>query len=215
MVGFTGAAAAVLAGSYLILASSSGKPFPVPAYTVLRVIDGDTFETTERQLIRLSSVDAPELDRCWGEKAKKKLESLIVGKPVYLKVEFRDPYHRLISQVYTPDGSVNKAMIQNGNAYYAKTGQGVDGGIEIANAARDQKLGIFSAECTQKANPLKPNCQIKGNVRHEKIYYTPECGFYDQVDVELYRDDVWFCAEKEARNAGFRKPALGHDNYLP
>lgn len=40
-------------------------------YQVLRVIDGDTFETIEHQIIRLSGIDAPELELCGGLEAIK------------------------------------------------------------------------------------------------------------------------------------------------
>lgn len=60
----TGAVAATL-----WLTSGRGKPIKVPAYQVLRVIDGDTFETAENQHIRVASTEAPELDRCGGTEA--------------------------------------------------------------------------------------------------------------------------------------------------
>lgn len=55
------AIAAVAVGAYFLLSTGSGKPFPVPAYSVLRVIDGDTFVTTEKQVIRVGSTEAPEV----------------------------------------------------------------------------------------------------------------------------------------------------------
>ena len=204
----TVAAVVVSAGAVLFLSNGKGKQIAVPAYTVARVIDGDTFETTEKQLIRLSSADAPEIDRCWGKEAKEALENLIVKKPLYIKVQFRDPFYRLISLVYTDEGSVNEMMIKNGNAYYGKSGH--DTGEELVSAAaeaRDHKRGIFSEKCTQTINTKNPKCQIKGNVRQDNIYYIPDCGFYPQVDVQLYQGDQWFCTVKEAEKAGFRKPS--------
>lgn len=58
--------ATVAAGSLFWVTTGKGKPFQVPAYVVARVIDGDTFETAEKQLIRLSAADAPELEYCGG-----------------------------------------------------------------------------------------------------------------------------------------------------
>lgn len=196
----------VAAGALLWLAGKNGKLFPVPSYTVVRVIDGDTFETKEKQLIRLSSANAPELDRCWGEEAKKALEKVILNKPVYLKVQYRDPYDRLISLVYTEEGSVNEQMIRGGHAYYARYGQdNVDSFHPASEEAKTHQRGIYNSECTQKVNKVNPRCQIKGNLRSEKIYYPPGCGTYEQVQVELWQNDQWFCSEEEALKAGYRK----------
>lgn len=203
------AAAVILAtGGFFLFKNEQGKSFQVPAYSVLRVIDGDTFETKEKQLIRLSSLDAPEVDRCWGPEAKKALENLILDKPLYLKVQYRDPHYRLISVVYTSEGSVNETMVKEGNGYYAKTGKDTgDEMLRAAEYAREHKKGIYSPKCTQTTNIDNPTCQIKGNTRDEYIYYKPNCGFYNQVEVQLYRGDRWFCTEQEAQKAGFRKPS--------
>lgn len=202
------AAASIASGAYFFMSTNKDKPFPVPAYEVLRVIDGDTFVTKEEQHIRIASTESPELDKCGGAEAKVALEGLIVGKPVYLKVVYRDPYQRLVSFVYTKDKFINETMLVNGYSYYSRSSPG-EIGEELKNAtekARDGKKGIFSASCTQMTNAEKPSCNIKGNTRNGDIYYVPACGVYDNVEVQLYLGDLWFCSEKEAINAGFRKP---------
>lgn len=193
------------AGTFLWLKASYNLPFPVPAYRAVRVIDGDTFVTEEKQNIRLSSTQAPEKDRCGYEEATKELEKLVMGKPLYIKVVFRDKYSRLVSLVYSPDGFVNELMLSKGMAYIAST----IGNEKISLAsdlAREKKLGIFSNKCTQMENQEKPKCNVKGNDRNGKIYYLPSCGVYHNVSVQLYLGDRWFCSEKEAIAAGFRKP---------
>ncbi len=206
-IGAAVAAASVAAEAYFVL-SAGAKKIEVPAYEVARVIDGDTFETKEEQHIRIASTEAPELDQCGGPEAKKALESLIGGKPVYMKVVYRDPYQRLVSLVYTKDAFVNETMLSNGYSYYARGGLGEVGDkLKVATEkARDNKKGIFSDTCTQMVNKNKPSCNIKGNDRNGKIYYKPDCGVYDNVTVQLYLGDQWFCSEKEAVKAGFRRP---------
>ena len=49
-------------------------------YQVLRVLDGDTFETVEHKKIRLSGVDTPELELCAGQEAKMALEKFIESR---------------------------------------------------------------------------------------------------------------------------------------
>ena len=68
----TAAILSTAAAGFLWFSGNHGKSIQVPAYSVLRVIDGDTFETKEHQIIRLASVEAPELDTCgWKMKPKK------------------------------------------------------------------------------------------------------------------------------------------------
>ncbi len=76
------------------------------SYKVERVVDGDTFVTTENQMIRLASINAPELENCAGPEAKKALEKLISSKRIYLKVIYRD--------------SVSAQMVRLGMAYYTQ-----------------------------------------------------------------------------------------------
>lgn len=198
------------AGTFFLLSTAKSKPLKVPSYSVDKVIDGDTFITKEKQYIRVSSIEAPELDKCGGRQAKKALEKLILNKPVYLKVLYLDPYKRLVSLVYTPDTFVNEAMLEKGNSYYYNRVSPDDIAAklrEAADKAREGKKGIFSNTCSQWQNPKNPGCSIKGNTRNGNIYYLPECGFYNQVQVQLYLGDRWFCTKQEAVNAGFRPPS--------
>lgn len=195
---------------------SNKKTFQIPSYQVSRVIDGDTFETAEKQYIRLLSVDAPEPDRCGGEEAKKELEKLVENKPVYLKVVFTEN-GRLIADVYTNDGSVSEALIRSGWGYY--TGRDVKELKEANEEARTNKRGIFSIKCTQETNPDNPDCVIKGNQRYgdkEKFYRFPGCRQYNLTTVQLYQGDQWFCSEREARKAGYAKGAdCGDKKWQP
>ena len=51
------------------------------------------------------------------------------------------------------------------------------------------------------------DCNIKGNISTagEKIYHLPGCGSYDKTQIEEKRGERWFCSEKEAQSAGWRK----------
>lgn len=183
----------------------------IPAYEVVRVIDGDTFETKERQLVRLSDVDAPEMGRCGSEAAKKELEKLVLGKPVYIKAVYRDRYMRMISLVYTKDGFVNEKMVEKGLAVYILSGKKT-AETEIldraAAVAIKNKAGVYKEECTQPLNKINPRCVIKGNIRPEKntkVYSLPGCESYASTLIQLHFGDRWFCTEAEAIKAGFIK----------
>lgn len=198
--------AAAAVNNTFILRNGDNKPFPVPAYSVMRVIDGDTFETTEKQLIRLASVNSPELEYCGGPEAKRALEKKLLNHPVYLKVLYRDPYYRLISLVYTDDGYINEEMVREGYGSYHLTGKSAQNSLlAVAQEARTAKRGIHGKPCTQTENISTPSCNIKANVNQDKIYYIPDCFQYKNTVVELYKGDKWFCTEAEAQKAGFRK----------
>jgi endonuclease YncB( thermonuclease family) len=180
------------------------------AYKSLRVIDGDTFETTENQLVRINGIDAPETEMCGGEKARETLGKLVMNKPLNIKVLRRDPYYRLVSDVYADGKSVAAMMLSSGNAVRRITNEEINK-TEL-NAAQDyakvNKIGIFGEECTQSSNPKNNKCNIKGNRRSEhtdRFYRYPGCSQYDNTVVQLHLGDMWFCSEKEAKTAGFKK----------
>ncbi len=210
VVGAAATAGLALTGWYFVV-FGNGQKIKVPAYEAIRVIDGDTFETAEGQRIRLASTEAPELGRCGSDEAKKKLEELLMGKPLYVKVVYQDPYRRQISFVYSGKTFINEEMLRDGFAYYYRSSPGKIG-EELKAAtekARQDKKGIFGEKCTQSTNPDKPKCNIKGNLgnsKNTKIYYLPDCGVYPNTQVQLYLGDQWFCSETQAKKAGFRKP---------
>jgi micrococcal nuclease len=205
IAGVAGLVAVSTAGAYWKLTKE------VPAYEVIRVIDGDTFETREKQLIRLAEIDAPEPELCGGTEAKKYLTELVTGKPVYLKVMYRDSFMRLIAYVYTPEGFVNEKMVRKGLAIYRLKWQKNAQSEKLAAAlekAESDRSGIFGEKCTQIKNSQQPKCNIKGNAREgesTRIYLLPGCSAYNRTVIQLYLGDQWFCSESEAKKAGFVK----------
>ncbi|MDP1722948.1 MAG: thermonuclease family protein [Candidatus Gottesmanbacteria bacterium] len=204
----TGVAAATVAiGATLMLSFGKGKSVPVPSYTAIRVFDGDTFETKEKQYIRLSGINTPEMGQCGSEEAKKELEKLILDKALYVKVL----YHigsRSMGLVYTDEGLVSTAMLASGWAEMNdRENLDLQELKDATNQARKKKVGIFSNLCTQETNPKNPSCSIKANVTTNGIptYHFPGCQTYATTKLELHHGDRWFCTEKEAVKAGFRK----------
>ena len=78
---------------------------------VTRVIDGDTFETNRRKYpVRIANINAPEKGQRGAPKARKDLESLILGQEVTVDTVARDKYRRAVAKVKVSRLSVNKAM---------------------------------------------------------------------------------------------------------
>ncbi len=52
-------------------------------------------------------------------------------------------------------------------------------------------------------------CTIKGNIStskgHEKIYHLPGCTSYNATVITTSAGERWFCTEKQAKDAGWRK----------
>lgn len=183
--------------------------FQKTAYTVTRVIDGDTFETQEKQIIRINGIQAPETGLCGSGEAKETLEKVILSKRVYLKVVYFDRYRRQVADVYLRNGkSLAQYLAASGSVYvHQKSGSSRDL-LDAGNDARDAKRGIYGEPCTQETNTESPECIIKGNIpdgEGGKTYHLPGCRAYTITKVELSRGDQWFCSEREAEKAGFRK----------
>jgi endonuclease YncB( thermonuclease family) len=94
---------------------------------VSSVIDGDTFDVTAGERIRLADVDAPEYYEEGYDEARDFLISLVLGKTVHLDIDdvdgvySRDPYGRLVCVVYlecntTHVKNINKALLVEGVA---------------------------------------------------------------------------------------------------
>ncbi|MBU0571971.1 MAG: thermonuclease family protein [Candidatus Omnitrophica bacterium] len=77
--------------------------------TVTKVIDGDTFWTSKK--IRLARVEAPELNAPNGQKAKQKLESLILNKSITYE-QVGTSYDRIVAEIWLNGASINDMMIR-------------------------------------------------------------------------------------------------------
>lgn len=84
------------------------------AFKVTEVIDGDTFKVSpgwkwkdeEGDTVRANGYDAPEKDQPGYQKAKEKLEKLILDKNVELKNPIKVTYGRLLCDVYIGEKNV-------------------------------------------------------------------------------------------------------------
>ncbi len=98
---------------------------------VVRVIDGDTIELENKQVVRYIGIDSPELHhpkkpvQCFGKEAYEKNKELVEGKVVKLEkdVSETDKYKRLLRYVFlydppsTPEALfINKYLVTEGYA---------------------------------------------------------------------------------------------------
>lgn len=93
---------------------------------VTKVHDGDTFTCNSRNgvvKVRLSGVDAPEMDQAFGSQAKEFLKGLILHQKVYLKNCEIGSYKRLVSTPFILNQNICLKLIVAGLAwrYYKYT----------------------------------------------------------------------------------------------
>lgn len=175
---------------------------------VIRVIDGDTFDTKKGERIRLYEIDTPEFPtQCLGKEAKVRLVTLIDQKNISYKSMGKDNFGRTLAYVYSEKKLVNTALVEEGLAYYRK-GKTITANSLIIEKAQDNakslSRGVWSTLCQSQ----KSDCLIKGNYRednHTRIYHLPSCYNYDKISIKDGTSDRWFCTEKEASEAGFIK----------
>lgn len=77
------------------------EPEEPRSYVVVRIIDGDTLELGNGEIVRLAGIDAPEVGECGYLKAADRLAALVDGQAVTLAEsdEDHDRYGRLLRYV--------------------------------------------------------------------------------------------------------------------
>lgn len=117
--------------------------------TVSKIIDGDTFELSDGNRVRLIGVDTPESNQPFYGEAMALSESLLLGRRIGHEAgtEERDRYGRLLWHVYADSIFVNAEIVARGmgqvylfqpNLEYAEEL------IESQKRAREARLGIWS-----------------------------------------------------------------------
>ena len=204
-------------------------------YFVTRVVDGDTIDVSvdgKVKRLRLIGINTPEtvdprkLVECFGVEASNKAKTLLTGKKVSLESDGSqgelDKYNRLLRYVFLEDGTnINLLMIKEGYAYEYTYNLPYKYQTEFKNAqkqAEANKAGLWSPNaCNEDATKSVPtnttetsnekSCTIKGNISSskEKIFHMIGCGSYNKTVIDESRGEKWFCSEKEAIDAGWRK----------
>jgi micrococcal nuclease len=201
----------------------------VNLYKVSKVIDIDTIKLENGEKVRLIGVDGPENNECYFKESKQFLEDLLLNKYVRLEKDISgvDDYKRLLRYVILPKSNpeednilVNDYVVRNGQALSVSSAPDLRFRDLMASSqqiAMRENLGLWG-ECEyepeylkfreQGAEPPSENCIIKGNISERgygKTYLLPGCDNYNTVKIDLKKGEQYFCTEKEAQEAGFRK----------
>lgn len=127
----------------------------------VRVQDGDSFLVRAadglRHRIRIEGIDAPEKGQPFADAARDHLESLVLDRPLELRVSKTDPYGRLVAQVHNGQLDVGLAMISAGLAWHFRRFAG-EQPVELRRQyqqaqarAREARAGLWRQE-----QPMEP-----------------------------------------------------------
>lgn len=210
-----------VASASTVSAAQAKRPTGSYAVKIISVTDGDTIRVRyqgKSTPVRLIGLDAPEIRprQCYGTQATSRMKQLTKGGTVYIKTDGtqgnRDKYQRLLRHVFTPGGtSIALKMIDGGYAReytYKRKYAGQSTHLRAQSKAKSAKRGLWrSCVAAPKPKPAPTNCKIKGNIASdgEKIYHVPGGRSYNVTKIDTSKGERWFCTEKQAVNAGWRK----------
>lgn len=127
-------------------------------FTVERVVDGDTFQLTNKEKVRLIGVDTPETVKpgtpvqTYGKEASDFTKKMLTGKKVRLEYDVteKDRYGRLLAYVYLEDGTFyNELLLREGYAQIMTIPPNVkyaDRFLEVQRQARDAGKGLWGLD---------------------------------------------------------------------
>ena len=173
---------------FLIFPCLSITAYPDGYYDVYRVIDGDTFELTNGETVRLIGINTPEIGEKCSYEASKQLSSIISGKTVYLErdVSETDGYDRLLRYVYANGTFVNSKLVYDGFAYAVEYPPDTKYDSEFANAESSARAAgrgcLWTVACPS-------SCYVHITATGRK-YHAADCGYLSQSNISICRDDA-------------------------
>jgi len=124
------------------------------SYFVTKVIDGDTIEVRQEKRnykVRLSEIDAPEINQRFGTESKNFLASLILNEEIELIYITEDRYGRIVAKIYKDNKDINRSMVRNGLAWV------YDYYVEDQSLYNDQNLAKKNSfNIWSEASPTPP-----------------------------------------------------------
>lgn len=155
---------------YLMLQIASA--FAQNSATVIRVVDGDTYQMLKGKRIftvRLLNVDAPETKQGFGEAAKDSVSKLILGKTVVVDSLKLDRYNRVLASVTINGKALDSILVSNGWAWhYVEYSNKPELGT-MQETAIDKHLGLWKCGANKVCPPsVFRSLNAKNRVRYCK-----------------------------------------------
>lgn len=181
----------------LILALVVSSCIQSEVHSCAAVLDGDTFELDNGEIVRLIGIDAPERSEPGSDSAREYLASLILGKEVILVTgdKERDTYDRLLRFVYVDSMCVNEEMIRNGYAevrYLPENDPTCAYYLQLEMEAEQKKAGLWRYGIFQPRLTLNwentPVIDWRDAHQHYEEYVIVEGTITDTYNA----GDIWF-----------------------
>lgn len=121
---------------------------------VLKVYDGDTITVDvdgEKVRVRVSEIDAPELEQSYGKESMDYLARILEGKKVCLDKHGVDVYRRWLADVYVGTFSISRLMVASGSAWVYSEYSHDALLLAAQQRAKSQKVGLWA-----DPNPIPP-----------------------------------------------------------
>ncbi|MDH3324562.1 MAG: thermonuclease family protein [Candidatus Peregrinibacteria bacterium] len=204
---------------------------PISVGRVKRVVSGNELVLENGLKVRLLGVETPPLSDtrkgfgCFAEASRDYLESLVLGKKVFLKKDVSDltDGFRLLRYVFlAPKKKFEKEVLINikmitagfGRSFWKTNDQKFQKEFEVAQKQTQQVpcgawvscLGaVFDESFSEAKRDINKNCLVKGNIsgsktRQVKTFHTFRSRWYKNL-----KPEACFSTEREALAAGFRK----------
>lgn len=138
---------------------------------VTKVLDGDTFLIEGGYSVRILGIDADEKGYYCGEKAKERLEEMILGKRVKLfkgKEDF-DPYCRYLRYPFLDKENIALKLLEEGLVVKRGGGKFEKEFLEAEEKAKEEKRGCKWEEQNWLKKEKIFACETKNFVGKEKI----------------------------------------------
>jgi len=98
-------------------------PTTTQALNVSRIIDGDTIQTSNNQIIRLIGINTPEKSMPFYQEATNYLTTLIQNKTIQAETYGTDKYNRILAYIFLNEQNINEQILKQGLGtlyYYEK-----------------------------------------------------------------------------------------------
>ena len=119
--------------------------------TVDSIADGDSFRADVFE-VRLSGVNAPEQDECFGAESRDWLANEIEGEQIQFEIVGVDQFDRSIADVFHDGRFINLDLVRSGHALALSASQPEI--QEAENDARENKQGLWGTEICGADGPL-------------------------------------------------------------
>lgn len=123
---------------------------------LVRVKDGDSLVAKVQGVemdIRLSDVDAPELDQPYGRTAKQELMTLASGQQLVIMPFDTDRYGRTVAHVWNGSTHLNAEMVKRGAAWFYAEFARNEALYDVEQEARNAKRGLWVLPLKDRVEP--------------------------------------------------------------